>query len=254
VNIRKVTKTDEIYKSLSTISARHCWKNTDGHHTHHHPSLGIHRQIHRPRLPNPLRRYHRPVYASRCFPRTPSLTIVTPSADTGFTASDSVTFVEPIIQHAPNQKTMAKQWLHGYQYGPLWVPPLVAPGTIANLYLAYLAHATNHVRSRNLYIAAAVGIWSILPITFFYMEPGINGASKWKVESLLKDEGFKMEKTTWWYPSAHRHGSTQASRRWAEGTDMRSLIVYWRKVNNWRAVVALLAGVGSGVATFSQMA
>lgn len=143
---------------------------------------------------------------------------------------------------------MAKQWLQGYQYGPLWVPPLIGPGTLANTFLAYTAST---VTQRNLYIAAAISIFSILPITFFYMEPGINGASKWKVQTLLKDEEFKMEDTTIYYPSAHRHGSTQSSRRWAEQTDMKDLILFWRSVNNWRWVIAGVAAGLSGYATFS---
>ena len=170
-------------------------------------------------------------------------------ADQAFTASDSVTFVEPIVTHAPSQKIAAKQWLKGYQYGPLWVPPLVGPGTLANLLLAYYAKSE---LKRNLYLGAAIGIFSILPITFFYMEPGINGASKWKVQTLLKDEGFSMPDTHLLFPSAHRHGGTMASRQWAEKTDMKELILFWRSVNNWRAVIAFFAAGLSGWATFSE--
>ncbi|KAK5115879.1 hypothetical protein LTR85_009473 [Meristemomyces frigidus] len=177
--------------------------------------------------------------------------IVWPTLYTGFTTSDSLTFVEPIISHAPNQKVMAKQWLHGYQYGPLWVPPLIAPGTLANALLAYLAKTQ---LQRNMYIAAALGIFSILPMTFMYMEPGINGALKWKVQTLLNDEGFSMKDTTLYYPSAHRHGSTQASRTWAETTGMKELILFWRKVNNVRWAIAGLAAAASGYATFAQLA
>lgn len=172
---------------------------------------------------------------------------LTDSTDTGFTASDSLTFVEPIVNHAPNQKVMAKQWLHGYQYGPAWVPPLVANGTLSNLYLAYL---TSDSTRRNIYIAAALSIFSILPITFFYMEPGINGASKWKVQSLLKDEGFSMPDTTVYMPSSRKHGSTQASRRWAEKSDMKDLIKSWQKINNVRWVIGGVAATLSGWATF----
>ncbi|EMC97982.1 hypothetical protein BAUCODRAFT_31989 [Baudoinia panamericana UAMH 10762] len=176
--------------------------------------------------------------------------IVFPTLYAGFTASDSLTFVEPIVNHASSQKVMAKQWLNGYQYGPLWVPPLVAPGTLANVYLALSAPEPFQ---RSLYITAAMGIFSILPITFFYMEPGINGATKWKVQTLLKDEGFNMEDTSIWYPSAHRHGSTQASRQWAEETDMKDLILFWRRVNNFRWVLALSAVALSGYATFAHL-
>ena len=143
---------------------------------------------------------------------------------------------------------MAKQWFHGYSCGPLWVPPLIGPGTLANLFLAYTARAEGQ---RNAYLAAAVGIFSILPITFLYMEPGINGACKWRVQMLLADEGFRLRETTVWFPSAHRQGATQASRAWAERTEMRGLILFWRRVNDWRWVIAFAAAAASGWATLS---
>ena len=173
---------------------------------------------------------------------------------TGFTASDSLTFVSPIITHAPDQKTMAKQWYHGYKYGPIWVPPMVASGTLSNLYLAYLSSSSSltanptHFR---LYILAALSIFSILPITFFYMEPGINGASKWKVQSLLKDEGFWMPDTKLWAPSSVKHGGTNESRKCAERSSMPELIREWRKVNNVRWVIGGVAAVLSGWASLS---
>lgn len=141
---------------------------------------------------------------------------------------------------------MAKQWLHGYQYGPYWVPPLIAPATMSNLYLALGSH---DALKRGLYFAAAASIFSILPITFLYMEPGVNGACKWKVQGLLKDEGFSMPETRIYVPSSVKHGSTQASREWAEASHMRDLILFWRKVNNARWAIAGLAGALSGYAT-----
>ena len=167
-------------------------------------------------------------------------------AEPGFTASDSLTFVQPILSHAPNQKVMAKQWLHGYQYGPYWVPPLIAPATLANLYLAL---GSQDLVKRGMYVVAAMGIFSILPITFFYMEPGINGACKWKVQSLLKEEGFSMPETSVFVPSSVKHGSTAASRRWADGSEMGELIQFWRRVNNLRWIIAGFAAVCSGMAT-----
>lgn len=123
----------------------------------------------------------------------------------------------------------------------------MAPGTLSNIYLALLA--TDSLK-KSCYIAAALGIFSILPITFLYMEPGINGASKWKVQSLLKDEGFSMPDTSVFMPSSVKHGSTQASREWAEETDMRDLIRFWQSVNNVRWVIAGAAAALSGYATF----
>ena len=144
---------------------------------------------------------------------------------------------------------MAKQWYQGYQYGPSWVPPLIAPGTLANLYLAYLASSDSPQRA--LYIAAALGIFSILPITFFYMEPGVNGASKWKVQTLFKDEGFHMPETSIFMPSSRKHGGTLASRKWADQSSMRDLILFWRRVNNVRWVIGGLAAMLSGYASLA---
>ena len=129
----------------------------------------------------------------------------------------------------------------------LQVPPLIAPGTLSNLYLAL---STSDPARRSCYIAAAASIFSILPITFFYMEPGINGAIKWKAQTLLKDEGFNLPETSIFMPSSVKHGSTQSSRRWAEGTDMKRLIQVWQSVNNVRWVIAGVAAALSGYATF----
>lgn len=141
---------------------------------------------------------------------------------------------------------MAKQWLHGYQYGPYWVPPLIAPGTISNLYLAW---NSQDVVKRSLHVVAAAAIFSILPITFLYMEPGVNGACKWKVQSLLKDEGFSLPETSVFVPSSVKHGSTPASRRWAERSEMEDLIRFWQKMNNVRWAIAGFAAVMSGYGT-----
>lgn len=127
---------------------------------------------------------------------------------------------------------------------------MVMPGTFSNLYLAYLS--ASDVVKRNCYIAAALGIFSILPITFFYMEPGINGASKWKVQSLLKSDGFSMPDTKIYMPSSRKHGGTQESREWAEGTGMKDLIKFWQKVNNVRWVIGGVAALLSGYATFAS--
>ena len=163
---------------------------------------------------------------------------------------DSFILVDPLVAHAPNDKTMAKLWLHAYQLGPYWVPPLILPGTISNAYLASVALPGSW--QRFCYAFAAAGIFSILmPITFFYMEPGINGACKWKVQSLLKDEGFSMPETTIWKPSAHSHGATRKSRRWAERSSMKDLILHWRSVNNLRWILGGFVALASGWGTFS---
>lgn len=80
---------------------------------------------------------------------------------------------------------MTRQWLNGYQYGLVWVPPPpIAPATVANAFLTYSAPLP---RQSNDYVAAATCIFSIMLITFFYMKPGIDGAAKWKVQLLCDD-------------------------------------------------------------------
>ncbi|EME47276.1 hypothetical protein DOTSEDRAFT_69272 [Dothistroma septosporum NZE10] len=104
-----------------------------------------------------------------------------------------------------------------------------------------------------MYLGAALTISSILPITFLYMEPGINGAAKWKTETLLNGEGFSLPETSIFMPSARKHRGTQTYRRWAEKTDMKELIPFWRYVNNFRRVIGGIAAAFSGYATLSQL-
>ena len=134
-----------------------------------------------------------------------------------------------------------------YQYGPLWVIPLVWPGTVANIYLSYTSPSHSHARL--VYASAAALYFSVLPLTFFYMEPGVNGAAKWKVQILLRDEGFSMPEGMVWKPSAHRHASTLATREWAERVEMREIVERWVRTNHLRWVVAGVAAGLSGYAT-----
>lgn len=163
--------------------------------------------------------------------------------------TDSFLMVDPVTNHAPNQKIMAKQWFQAYQLGPKWVPPLLMPGTLSNVVLAYSAQT---VLQRYLYILAAIGVFSIAPITFLYMEPGINGACKWRAQMLLKDEKFILPETGIWHPLAHGQGGTDKMRRWAEGSDMKTLVLAWRRINDVRWVIGGIAAVLSGLATFSH--
>ncbi|KAK4236031.1 hypothetical protein C8A03DRAFT_17281 [Achaetomium macrosporum] len=158
---------------------------------------------------------------------------------------------------APNSKLLAKQWLALYQQGPYWVPPLIHTGLLANLYLAASSSTTSSCSFR-LYLAAAALTLSILPITFFYLEPGINGACKWKVERLLRKEEEEEEggefrlpaARVWWFKaSVVRHSASEASKRWAEVAEMRELVLAWARRNHGRWVVAGLAGALSFVAT-----
>jgi hypothetical protein len=165
----------------------------------------------------------------------------------GMTLQDSLSSCQPFLRHAPNAKILAKQWLQMYQYGPLWVIPLVWPGTISNVYLAYTSPASS--AARFYYTCAAAVFFSVLPFTFFHMEPGVNGAAKWKVQSLLRDDGFEMSVGSMFRPSAHRHASTLASRQWAERTEMKVIVETWVRTNNLRWMIAMVTGVLSGYAS-----
>ncbi len=128
---------------------------------------------------------------------------------------------------------------------------------LSNLFLAYHHHQSSsslstHSSSERLYLLAAVLTLSVLPITFLYFEPGINGACKWKVEALLKedeDAEFKLlpdkrEGKGVGGLSVKRHTAREAAKRWAEETGMGELVGQWVWRNDGRWV---LGGVASGV-------
>lgn len=149
---------------------------------------------------------------------------------------------------------LAKQWLALYQLGPYFVPPLILPGTLSNAYLAYVS--SFHSKSQLLlYALAAILTISIMPMTFLYFEPGINGACKWKVAMLLESEetkpelssGGKTEGKVGW--STQRHSASAGAKAWAERAEMAELVAAWASRNQVRWVVAVIAGAVSGLAT-----
>ncbi len=147
-------------------------------------------------------------------------------------------------------KTLARAWLALYQLGPRWVPPLILPGALANLVLAYQQHHSlqQEEQKRNLYLLAAALTFSILPVTFLYFEPGINGACKWKVEGLLTREeaGLSEGKGKGLVgTSVVRHSGGERAKRWAERSGMAELVEDWVWRNQGRWVVGLVAGVVS---------
>lgn len=147
-------------------------------------------------------------------------------------------------------RLLAKQWLRMYQFGPQWVMPTVLTGTLANAGLAVLAFGHDDDNAAACaYAVAAAAVLSILPMTFVLFEPGINGACKWKVESLLRDEGFKLPPPRPGRPSAARHSASETARRWADGASMHDLVRYWGKVNHVRWVTGLVAAGASGWAS-----
>ncbi|KAF2867063.1 hypothetical protein BDV95DRAFT_631235 [Massariosphaeria phaeospora] len=173
--------------------------------------------------------------------------ITAPVIYSSFAFAYSHMVMPPIVAHAP-EKVLAKQWLHAYQAAPTFVPPLVLSGTVANVLLAYLSPT---IPFRLLYGAAAVLTWSIIPVTLFYFEPNINGAGKWKVEEILREEGHRMKEQQGALPSPHVHTGTPEARRWAETVGMRDIALKWTEVNKARYVITAIASIASAAATCS---
>lgn len=152
--------------------------------------------------------------------------------------------IPPIVAHA-SEKVLAKQWLQAYQIAPIYVPPLIVSGALANAYLAYHASA---LVLRCLYSAAALLTFSIMPWTLFHFEPGINGAGKWKVQQILGDEADVMPVQKGLFPSPYKDTGTLKAKKWAEGVDMKELAETWAQLNANRYRVAacgLLLSMGA---------
>jgi hypothetical protein len=157
--------------------------------------------------------------------------------------------VPPIVAHAP-EKLLAKQWLQAYQYASTFVPPLVISGTLSNAYLVYNAPT---ISAKSLYSAAALLVFSIIPWTLFVFEPGVNGAGKWKVQQLLRDEGYHMPTQKGLLPSPEVHTATLESRRWAESVTMKFIAETWAQRNKWRYIATGCAMTLSAVQTFEWL-
>jgi hypothetical protein len=140
---------------------------------------------------------------------------------------------------------MARQWLQAYQIAPVYVAPLILLGAFSNAALAYLTTGPSH--SKMIYSLSAVAIASIIPYTALYMEPGVNGAGKWKVQNLLREDGFELQ-------GSGKTGTGKATARdsakeWAQTVDMKTIAETWARTNAWRYVITGLATVSSAAAT-----
>jgi hypothetical protein len=140
-------------------------------------------------------------------------------------------------------KLLAKQWLQAYQFAPVFVAPLILLGASSNAILAYFTAVSP---SRILYIVAALANVSIIPYTALYMEPGVNGAGKWKAQELLKDEGFGLKGIG---QGTDKDTVSDAMKRWAEKVDMKTIAETWATTNAWRYSITAIATVISATAT-----
>jgi hypothetical protein len=146
--------------------------------------------------------------------------------------------------HAP-PKLLAKQWLQAYQFAPVFVAPLILLAASSNALLAYLSLSSSSARV--LYLLAALANASIVPYTALYMEPGINGSGKWKVQEILGDEGFGLKGRG---AGTDRDTASEEAKSWAESVDMRVIVEMWARVNAWRYVVT---GVATGLSAAAMI-
>lgn len=164
----------------------------------------------------------------------------------GFTFAYPHVLIPPLTTHAP-PKLLARQWLQAYRFAPTFVAPLVMLGTASNALLAYLFFSSSSFSAAaKLYGLAALATASIAPYTALYMEPGVNGAGKWKARELLGGDEvvFKgMGRGT------ERDSATGAAKSWAEGVDMKCIVETWARLNAWRYVITAAATICSAGAT-----
>ncbi|KAF2787821.1 hypothetical protein K505DRAFT_395976 [Melanomma pulvis-pyrius CBS 109.77] len=171
--------------------------------------------------------------------------ITAPAIYSSLTFAYSYMVVPPLVAHAP-PRLLAKQWIQAYQYPATFVPPLIISGTISNAALAYFSTSLG---IRMMYGTAALVIWSIIPVTLLYFEPNVNGAGKWKVQQILKDEGYTMQEQEGVLPSPTAHTASPEARKWAESVEMKDIVKKWARLNAGRYAVTALATVLSAVAT-----
>jgi hypothetical protein len=173
-------------------------------------------------------------------PLLQTLATTTPALYTCLTFAYTHVAIPPLTTHAP-PKLLAKQWLQAYRTAPIYVAPLILLGASSNALLFYLT-------CNAAYAVAALANASIIPYTVLYMEPGINGAGKWKAQALLKDEeGVVVLRGRG--SGTDRDTASEGAKRWAESVGMREIVERWARVNMWRYVITGFAVVVSASAT-----
>lgn len=161
----------------------------------------------------------------------------------GFTFAYSHVAIPPMTTHA-SPKLLARQWLQAYQFASVFVAPLILLGASSNAILAYMT--SELTRTSALYIISAILNASIIPYTALYMEPGVNGAGKWKAQELLRDDGFTLNGRG---AGTDKDTASESAKRWAETVDMKTIAETWARTNAWRYVITGIALVISASAT-----
>ncbi|KAF2026272.1 hypothetical protein EK21DRAFT_103346 [Setomelanomma holmii] len=148
--------------------------------------------------------------------------------------------------HAPS-KILAKQWLQAYQFAPVFVAPLILLGASSNAILAYLVPKSS--RRFPLYAAATVLNAIIIPYTALYMEPGINGAGKWKAQKLLRDEGFTLNGRG---AGTDKDTARESAKEWADKVDIKTIAETRARTNAWRYLITAVSTIVIGTAAIME--
>lgn len=85
-----------------------------------------------------------------------------------------------------------------------------------------------------------------MPFTKLYMEPGVNGAAKWKAQGLLKGE-VKLGKVG--NTGVRKDTAMEKSKKWADSVEMKDLVRSWGETNAVRWMITLAGAVASGLAS-----
>ena len=121
-------------------------------------------------------------------------------------------------------------------------------GASSNVLLGYLSRGSSS-SATFLYVIAALANVSIIPYTALYMEPGVNGAGKWKAQEMLRDEGFSLKGIG---QGTDKDTASEGAKRWAGKVDMKTIAETWARTNAWRYVITAVATVVSATATIMR--
>ena len=91
-----------------------------------------------------------------------------------------------------------------------------------------------------------------MPWTLFGFEPYINGAAKWKVSKVLRDDPNwePMQEQKGLMPSPWEQTGTEETRKWAEERELKGIVAEWGSKNDWRYRLGTIAASLSVFGTF----
>ncbi|OQO08373.1 hypothetical protein B0A48_06243 [Cryoendolithus antarcticus] len=136
-------------------------------------------------------------------------------------------FIPPLLLHT-DDRTLALQWLSAYQFGARYVRPLATASTLSSAYLLFsvLRSSNAELTMRLSYLLGFISLPLLLAYTLMIMEPGVNGALKYKSKLLIGDKVKFQGRAK---VGEEHETASEASKEWAEKTGVRELLAYGRK-------------------------